>query len=286
MKLFALLVPLLAVAIALPPAARSQRVYSPLTHVLEIGGKRAVLAGDIQRIDSTGTLLTYAAKLSVASVPPILSEFFSSKSPSPQSGRVYGLAADGAVRTLRSFANVLFTEVQFPVLDALSNSTGFVNVRFEAEAAKNEKAPLRIEIQAPEDWPSSNFLVQIGDLPSRGVLKVEALTVRRTTPTRTGAMRTQQTSSQMEISNLNLTIDMRDWDKWRDWFDAYVLSDVAVGVAGGTIEFISADLRTSLSGYDVKNVAPVKLGISPMAANKEEIASFTVELLVGSVQPR
>jgi len=307
MKRFALLGPLLAVAIALPPAARSQEgvrsISAPLTHVLEVGGNRAVLAVDIRGIDSTGTGVisplmgrvarprsTYEAELSVASVTPILREFFASESPSPQSGRVYGLATDGAVRTIRSFANVSFTEVHFPVLDARDNSTGLVTVRFEAEAATDSTAPRPIEIIAPEDWQSSDFRIQIGDLPCGRVLKVDALTVGRTAPapTRTGATRTPKTSSQMEVSNLKLTIPITDFDAWQDWFDRFVVAGEASSEneLAGTIEFLSRDLRSTLFRYDVQNVGIVSLQALSPEANKEEIGRFTVELYVGSVQLR
>ena len=294
MKRAALLVPLMAVTIALPPAARSQRVYSPLTYVLEIGGKRVVLAGDIPpgiAVISPSILgvatsrSTYDVVLSVASAIPILSEFFSGKSPSPQSGRIYALAADGAVRAIRSFRNASFIQVHFPVLDAKSNSPGLVTVRFEAEAAENAEAPSRIEIRAPEDWPSSNFRVQIGDLPSQGIFKVDVLTVKRTTSTRTGAKRTQATSSQMEVSNLELTIDMRDLGAWQDWTDRYNLQGGDSAVAG-TIEFLSSDLRTILFRYELQNVGPVELQIASMEAYKADIAWFIVKLHVGSVQLR
>ncbi len=297
MKRSALLVLLLAVTIALPSAARSQPVSSPLTFVLEIGRKRAVLAGDIYFTGTAGispsspsifsvatSMSTYVAQLSVASAIPMLSEFVSGKSPSPQSGRVYALAADGAVRALRSFRNVSFTEVRFPVLDAAGKSLGLVSVRFEAEAAKDAEAPSRIEIKAPEDWPSSNFRVQIGDLPITRVFRVGEFAVKRTTSTRTGGTRTQATSSQVEVSNLELSIDMRDYARWQDWIDRYNLQGEDSAVAG-TIEILSWDLRTILFRYDLQNVGPVALP-SPYRDNNEKIAKFTVELHVGSAQLR
>ncbi len=284
MKHLAFLVPLLAVTVALPPAARSQR-YSPLTYVLEIGGERVVLA-EFQSIDSTATLVTYAAELSVASVTPILSEFFSSESPLPRSGRVYAVNDDGTVQGVRSLANVSFTEVHLPVLDASSKSTAFVTVRFEAESVKSAEKLPRIEIRAPEDWLSSNFRVQIGQLPLEHVMRIDALTVRRT-PTRTGGTggtRTQQASSQLEVLNLRLTISFVGYSAWKDWHDSYITQGAPE--LAGTIELLSTDMLTTLFRYDVQNVELVSVQMAAMEANKEEIPMFTVELHVGSVRLR
>jgi hypothetical protein len=285
MKQLTVLVPLLAVALALPASARSQRTPrpdSPLTHILEFGKNRAVLASDIRYIGST-TLMrqfvegrdtvvreTYEVELPVGSVTPILSEFFSSDSLPPRRARVYGLAADGAVRTVRSFANALFTEVQFPVLDANSKSTGRVTVRFEAEAATESLAPDRIEIRAPEEWQTGNFRVEIGSLPCTTVSKVEAVTVRRT----------GRKSSQWEVSNLVLTMSMRDIDPWTDWARDFMI----VGNAGpefefsGSIEYLDASLMSGILKVDFAEIGIINLQPLTMEANQETIARFTVEL--------
>jgi len=304
MKRLALFTSLVAVMIALPLAARSQRVATSSTYVLEFGGKQVVHA-DAIRSATSGTAPTaqpttasafqhttvtavrqwHSVELAIAWVHPFFSEFFSSESPSPQSARAYALASDGAVRAAQSFANASFTEVRFPEMNARSKSPGRVTALFVGDTAPNAAAAARIEVRPPVDWQSNAYRIEIGNLPCERVSRAQAFTVQRSIPTPTGTTWTRRASSRMEVSNLVLTMPMRDIDPWQDWFRGAAQGSTTMELSG-SMEYLDASLRSAILTVELEGIGIVSLQPNQIEDNHEQIAVFTVTLSVRSVRVR
>ena len=196
--------------------------------------------------------------------------------------------SEGRVMARRELINVVITEVTFPTLDGSSKEAAYVTVTMAPEKVKYSKgdgsqmaAP---KASATKRWLSSNFRIELGDLPTKRVSKIDSFTWKRdVVKDEVGTFREPTRSlGQIWVPDLELTISNADVREWEDWYRSFVIDGRSDDSAEktGKIEFLSPDLTTVIGSIDLMNVGLIALQTEDAAANKEEVARFTVELYV------
>ena len=109
--------------------------------------------------------------------------------PPKKDGAILALDFNRRVRTEQSFTGALIGEITFPMLDAASNATCVLTVRFTPQAivSRSGSGQLQPSLSRPPIWLASNFRLQIAGLDCSKVSRIDSFTVRRSlTVTRPG----------------------------------------------------------------------------------------------------
>jgi len=134
-------------------------------------------------------------------------------------------------------------------LDRSSRKPGYLTVKVKTERerfakAKNVEHKLNTD---PKLWLASNFRVEIGGLPCEHVQKVDEFTIK------------QKVKGTAELSDLSLTISMRDWEAWNKRYNAIKGIEKTSNEILGSITFLGPDMKTKLSAINISGVRLVSL---------------------------
>lgn len=186
------------------------------------------------------------------------------------------------------------TEVRFPAFDASSKDAARLTLVFtpastqaapvttsSSTATKSAGAATKVAIL-------SNFKVQIGTLPTNRVSRIEAITIKQPVAENIvgGTKQTVQTVGPTEFSNLVLTIssiDIADWNTWRDSFVVKGTNDDG-SETSGSLDLLATDLTTKLMTLQFSHVGIIRA--SPVKeVSSDSLAKFQPELYCESMAP-
>ncbi|MCH8063555.1 MAG: phage tail protein, partial [Chloroflexi bacterium] len=207
--------------------------------------------------------------------------------PASENGTV--IAANSNLHSLseREFRDALISEVTFPTLDASSRDPAFLTVKLEPGRInyKSSAGDLNFDSSSSsKKWLASNFRVEIGDLPTSRVSKIDSFTWKQAiVKDEVGQFREPTLEpTAIEMPNITLTISTADIQPWLDWHKDFVIDGKASDAdeLTGAITFLGPDLEEELAVIELSNIGMVKLSLDQAEANKESVARFTVELYV------
>jgi len=198
------------------------------------------------------------------------------------------LNSDLGVQSSREFPDAFITEVTIPTLDGASKDPAYMTVKIEPSSIRyikgdGSKVGAKSE-SSTQKWLSSNFRVELGDLPVSRVAKIESFTWKQAiVQDQVGSFRERtKAPANIVVPNLRLTISMADIDPWMDWHKSFVIDGKASDAdeLAGSITFLGPDLVAELATIELSHVGIISLETESSAANKEAVARFTVELYV------
>lgn len=172
----------------------------------------------------------------------------------------------------RVFMNGMLTELSLPALDASSREAGYLTLRITPERVVSKKGtmpPGGGEAAKARGWMTSNFRVEIGDLPGNRVSRVEPITLKRTVAgDQVGVLREPtKLPVKVEFSNVVLTIPEADAAPWAAWHDSFLLqgNHKDSDEKSGAIVLLGPDsksevARVTLTGCGMVRMAPVTGG--------------------------
>lgn len=171
-----------------------------------------------------------------------------------------------AITREAAFFGALITETQIPALDASSKETGHVSVRFQPEFIDVTPGvgKLSLALAKQKLWRTSNFRLQIDGLDCTKVSRIEPISVTRsiTTVSSGSGGGVSLLPGEVEFSNLEITLSQASAQTWLDWHKSFVV-DGNNGEAferGGTISFLSNDLKSELSRIELHGLGIVRVG--------------------------
>lgn len=207
-----------------------------------------------------------------------------------RSGEVIAVDPSYQAVASREFSDALITEMTFPTLDGSSKDPAYLTVKFAPTGIAYKKGdgstvagPLAPKANAAL---CSNFRVEIGDLPTARVSKIDSFTIKQVVREAETTTRVRSTSpTTLEVPNLKLTVSMADLDPWQHWFEDFVINGKCSDAdeLSGSITLLAPDLTTELCRVDLAGVGVVSLQMNAAEANLEQVARFTVELYVESM---
>ncbi|MCH7653519.1 MAG: hypothetical protein IIB14_07585 [Chloroflexi bacterium] len=204
-----------------------------------------------------------------------------------ENGSVIAVNSNLHSLSVREFRDALISEVKFPSLDAGSRDPAFLTVKLEPGRINYQSSAGDLTLDSTSrsnKWLASNFRVEIGDLPTSKVSKIDSFTWKqRIVSDEVGAFRdATPKSTNIEVPNITLTISMADLQPWLEWHKDFVIDGKASesDELTGAITFLGPDLKEELAVIELSNIGIVKLSLDNAEANKESLARFTVELYV------
>ena len=204
-------------------------------------------------------------------------------------GEVYSCDLDYNCLSVRQFVDAYISEVTIPTLDGSSMEPAYMTVKLEPERifyTEDSGGQITGEVAlATKKWQNSNFRVEIGDLPTTLVAKIDSFTWKQSVIEDDigGGFRDPIIgSAPAEVPNLRLTISMVDVTAWQDWHRSFVIEGRASDAdeRTGRIVFLGSDMREELASIDLLNVGIISLESLGQEASRDELATFTVELYV------
>lgn len=193
---------------------------------------------------------------------------------------------DYNIQSGRDFVDAYISEVTIPTLAGLSRDPAIMTVKINPGSIRYGGAGGRINFGSPSNertaWLSSNFRVEIGDLPTSRVARVESFTWKQeVAKDEVGAFREATTQgSKVEVPNLTLTISMADVVPWQVWHKSFVIDGRGSDEEEltGKIVFLSPDLTDELAEIELMHVGLISLNADGQQA--EAASTFAVELYV------
>jgi phage tail-like protein len=178
--------------------------------------------------------------------------------------------------------NALITEVGFPALDASSKDAAKMTIKFSPESTR-WSAPTGASAggtysgarnaAVQKKWLPSNFRLQIGGLEAActRVNKIEAIVVKQVAVAGAG---------QSPAPNLVISVPETDADLFRKWHQDFVVKGSAAGgkETGGTLEYLTPDLRESLFTLTFHGLGVSKLSPEGMTASSANIRRVKAEM--------
>ncbi len=205
----------------------------------------------------------------------------------PENGSV--IAANSSLHSLseREFQDALISEVTFPALDGSSKDPAFFTIKLEPGRIFYQSSAGDLNFDSTprtKKWLASNFRVEIGDLPTNRVSKIDSFTWKQSiVQDEVGAFRDATLpAAKIEVPNLKLTIAMNDIEPWLDWHKSFVIDGNASESEEltGLITFLGPDLEEELATIGLSHIGLIKLSLDKAEADAERAAQFTVELYV------
>lgn len=174
------------------------------------------------------------------------------------------------------FDSAMITEIVFPGLDAASKDNAYLSLSLQPGQTRFSKASSGAIIPSfggkIKQLMLSNFRVKIGDLPTKRISKIDAMTVKQTI--------SQGEARGLQVPDLVLTLLEIDANQWFDWFDDFAIKGDTgeKRERGGAIDFLSPDLKTVIFTLNFSNLGIFRISRERHETGAEVVAKVRVEL--------
>jgi hypothetical protein len=188
------------------------------------------------------------------------------------------------------FYNALISEIGFPALDASSKDPCKITLKMKPEytrykagtGGKISGGTYTVDQAKQKQWLTSNFRIRIDGTDCTRVNKIEALTVKqKNVANPVGEMRDyEQEPANLEIPNLVLTVPESHAKEFFDWHQAFVIQgqNGQSSEKGGTLEYLSSDLTTTLFTITFVNLGVFKISPDSVESGSDNIRRVKVEM--------
>jgi hypothetical protein len=203
------------------------------------------------------------------------------------SGAITSASYDYKAMQVMSYFDGLITEIGFPKLDASSKDTAKITVKFapeKVEYADGDGSDIKGALSSKQKvWMTSNFKLEIADLPCGRVNSIDALTIKQTVvQDDIGEQRIAlKEPGKLEMpASFKVTFSAADAKPWRDWFNEFCIK------GAGTDDPIEKNAVISYLGLngevlgtlEVLNCGIFKLTNDKADSTTDKIARCTAEM--------
>ncbi len=182
------------------------------------------------------------------------------------------------------FSDALITEITIPKMDGGSKEAGLFSVKMQPETTRLKRSSSAPKVTAPKtskakSWLTANFRLAIDGLDGTRVSKIDALTIKQTvTDNPVGEMRDpRREPGKLEFPNLRVYVAESQADSWYDWHESFVMQGKN-DEKTGTLELLSADLKTRLAQIKFFNLGIFKLAPEKVEAGGEAMRRLVAEM--------
>lgn len=159
----------------------------------------------------------------------------------------------------KDFVRAMITEVTFPTLDGASKEPGYMTIKFNPGTIRYKPGSgTAITLPKPpptsRKWIASNFRLEVGQLPTQRVARIDGFTWKRIAHGDVGTdPRRPHPVMEVNVPNLTLAASYTDFKPWYDWFRASVIDGKDVEQSG-ILTFLAADQTKELATVTLGNV--------------------------------
>lgn len=197
-----------------------------------------------------------------------------------------------AVRRIE-WLQALITSVSFPKCDASSKDMGKVTVKWDAEQVRWAKGGgEKIDAaygQKLKSWAVSNFRFELGSLPTKRVVSVDAIELKqKITQDVTGELKEAiKIPGSMEHPDIKLTISRVDEDAWAAWAKGWAIDGLSLQEhdLAGRLVYLAPDMKTELGELQFQRVGLKEFSFAAHERG-EKPATFNVTLYCEQIVPK
>jgi T4-like virus tail tube protein gp19 len=205
-----------------------------------------------------------------------------------KSGAVIACDFDYKAKSAREFQEALISEVGLPALDGAAKDPAYMTVKFECETIRFAKRGGEVVkgtfTEHQKTWLPSNFTFTLGDLNTKAVSKIDAITVKQTIAKHEiGEARDRQIEpAKLEFPNVTIYVAESHAESWITWADDFIIkgNNGQGAEKTGAIVFKSPNMKDDLGTLDLKGVGITSITPDKREANAEAIAKVKIELYV------
>jgi hypothetical protein len=197
---------------------------------------------------------------------------------------------DHEVQAVRQFSQAYIKKVRIPAMDVDNPEPGYWNIELDAEEVLYGNEELNKEIVEEDEnahstkWLSSNFRMELGDLPCKRVAKIDAFSWEQgIVKDEIGPqLQSDGEPAPVQAPSLRLTLNEAEIGPWLEWFKESVVDGELDEEAAkkGSLTFLGPDLEEELATIEFVHVGIISLEQETVEDNKEALANFRVELYV------
>jgi hypothetical protein len=182
----------------------------------------------------------------------------------------YG-TVDNRARISVGLVDFAITEVQLPVLDANTQKPGVARVEGTPKRIERQLPPSNPPTRESRVWLASNFRVTIDGLDSTRVVKVGAITVKRS-----------GTRNVILPFSLDVTTDERTMIQWFEWGEKVLVANTP-DKRNAKIELLGPDLREVFATVELTGVTVVAMSYltTKSRTNELQLSAETIRLVSG-----
>lgn len=179
----------------------------------------------------------------------------------------------------REFFHALVTETVIPACDGASKEPGYMRVTFSPETVRSKAVDAGVkmtEAPAQKTFLPSNFRFELGDLDTKKVNKIDAITVRRVQAV--DVLGNEGPPDTVAYSDVTVHLPEAEVAAWSKWLDASKAAGAKAEKKSGALVYLEADrqkelARLTLTGMGIFSITPDKA-----EANDDKIKRVTVRL--------
>lgn len=183
----------------------------------------------------------------------------------------------------------LITEYGMPALDASSKEAALMTIKFQPEKT-TKKMGGGGKLLFPSDntkqkrWLPSNFRIRIDGCEEgcKWVNKIEGLTVKqKVIENAVGELRDyERVPGSVDVPNLTISLSESHSKEFYDWHENFVIKGIndQQSEKGGTLEYLSSDLKTTLFTLHFYNLGIFKISPDKVEAAGESVRRVKVDM--------
>ena len=195
---------------------------------------------------------------------------------------------DYKAMSAREFQDCHIAEVTIPALDGSSKEPAYMTIKLDPERIRylpGKDSQLQAQRgTATKKWLTSNFRLELGDLPCNRVSKIDSFTWKQAViKDEVGEFReATKHPAKVEVPNLKITFSMADIEAWQKWHKDFVIDGKCADEdeLSGSITFLGPDLKDELASIELIHVGLISLETTGQEANREEVARATAEVYI------
>lgn len=219
---------------------------------------------------------------------------FDNKQPVPKNGAIITADYNNKAHSRMEFFNGVVTEIGFPACDAGSKDPAKMTIKFAPESTRTTVANPGVSYDGgyknnqtlQKKWLPSNFRLKIDGLDCTQVRKIEAVTAKFASGgNQVGAARLQSSMAPPAPSS-NLVITVPESRQLSQWYEDFVVrgDNRLEKQRNGMLEFLSPDLKESFFWLSFRNLAILKLLLSPLQAGSAASRMVTAEMSCNGIR--
>ena len=283
------------------------RFQSPTIDVVEVDGQAArvlsATGGDLQGVvvtivndDPAGekmlqTVTTTPVTLGWDLSPPLgewIEQTIDNATFIPKTLTLASVDSGGNYMARKTFRDAVLAGIAFPALDRGKTEPANIALRVLAPSVQYQLGGRMAlpDSSSSKAWLNSNFQIEIDELPTQRVSRVEPFTwTLQALEQQIGEFRSDPVSSgRLNIDNLKLVISASDFNDWANWMDSFLIRGDSGSSAekNGVIRFLGADLQQVLLELQLEGIGLVSMTL-PKVDAATGTATFTAEVYVEQI---
>jgi hypothetical protein len=186
----------------------------------------------------------------------------------------------------RQFNNALITAVGFPALDGSSKDAAYMTIKIAPESIEDRPASgktVTLDASKQKVWLQSNFRLELKNVPTSRVSKIDAFTIKQTMVT--DEIGENKEPGKLEFPNVAAFVSAVDAPSWQAWHKDFVINGNSGEAAEQTGAVVFLDpLLKEIARVELGHVGIFKVAPERSDSSTESISRIKAEMYVETMR--